>query len=174
MEGGLQMVLLSATRFSCIAILWVSIVSFAAVTLCVASQRVFIFVVYFVIDSVQKLLNSPSWFTVWKCRHLAVTCHRPAILKNEFARKLRTKIFCVCIHEKNCHNHIHGQNILRFLIEILALFYSLLINLIRSKQLYLLFANVSTLNNFTVRISRYLIKFFWSTLNKVDLLNVKV
>jgi hypothetical protein len=37
-------------------------VSFAAVTLCVASQRVFIFVgVYFVIDSVRKLLDTPSY-----------------------------------------------------------------------------------------------------------------
>jgi hypothetical protein len=37
-------------------------VSFAAKTLCVASQRVFIVVgVYFVIDSVQKLLYTPSY-----------------------------------------------------------------------------------------------------------------
>jgi hypothetical protein len=37
-------------------------VSFAAITLCVASQRVFIAVsVYFVIDSVQKLLGTPSY-----------------------------------------------------------------------------------------------------------------
>jgi hypothetical protein len=36
-------------------------VSFAAVTLCVASQRVFIVVVYFVIDSVPKLLDTPSY-----------------------------------------------------------------------------------------------------------------
>jgi hypothetical protein len=36
------MVHLSATRCSCIAILWVSLVSFAAITLCAASQRVFI------------------------------------------------------------------------------------------------------------------------------------
>jgi hypothetical protein len=35
-------------------------VSFAAITLCVASQRVFIVIVYFVIDSVQKLLDIPS------------------------------------------------------------------------------------------------------------------
>jgi hypothetical protein len=36
-------------------------VCFAAITLCVASQRVFIFVcVYFVIDSVWKLLVTPS------------------------------------------------------------------------------------------------------------------
>jgi hypothetical protein len=44
-----QMVQLSATRCSCKAILWVSLVSFAAITLCVASQRVLIVVsVYFV------------------------------------------------------------------------------------------------------------------------------
>jgi hypothetical protein len=35
-------------------------VSFAAITLCVASQRVFIFVVvYFVIELVRKLLDTP-------------------------------------------------------------------------------------------------------------------
>jgi hypothetical protein len=49
LERELQMVQLSATRCSCIAILWVSLVSFAAITLCVGSQRVFIVVsVYFV------------------------------------------------------------------------------------------------------------------------------
>jgi hypothetical protein len=37
-------------------------VSCAAITLCVASQRVFIVVsVYFVIDSVRKLMDTPSW-----------------------------------------------------------------------------------------------------------------
>jgi hypothetical protein len=38
-------------------------VSFAAITLCIASQRVFILVVvvYFVIDSVRKLLDTPSY-----------------------------------------------------------------------------------------------------------------
>jgi hypothetical protein len=36
-------------------------VSFAAITLCIASQQVFIVVdVYFVIDSVRNLLDSPS------------------------------------------------------------------------------------------------------------------
>jgi hypothetical protein len=52
------MVQLSATRCSSISILRVSLVSFAAITLCVASQRVFI-VVDFVIDSVWKLLDTP-------------------------------------------------------------------------------------------------------------------
>jgi hypothetical protein len=56
----LQMVQLSATRCSCIAILLVSLVSFAPITRCVASQRVFFVVVfvYFVIDSVRKLLDT--------------------------------------------------------------------------------------------------------------------
>jgi hypothetical protein len=36
-------------------------VSFAAITLCVASQRVFIVVIYFVIDSVRKILDTPSY-----------------------------------------------------------------------------------------------------------------
>jgi hypothetical protein len=37
-------------------------VNFAAITLCVASERVFIVAVtYFVMDSVQKLLNTPSY-----------------------------------------------------------------------------------------------------------------
>jgi hypothetical protein len=47
------MVQLSATRCSCIAILCVSLVSFATITFCVASQRVFVVSVYFVIDSVR-------------------------------------------------------------------------------------------------------------------------
>jgi hypothetical protein len=38
LERGMQMVQLSATRCSCIAILWASVVSFAAITLRVASQ----------------------------------------------------------------------------------------------------------------------------------------
>jgi hypothetical protein len=55
----LQMVQLSATRCNCIAILWASLVSIAAITLCIASQRVF--VVYFGNDSVRKLLDTPSY-----------------------------------------------------------------------------------------------------------------
>jgi hypothetical protein len=62
LERELEMVQLSPTRCSCIAILWVSLVSFVAITLCVASQRVFNVVsVYFVIDSVRKLLDTPSY-----------------------------------------------------------------------------------------------------------------
>jgi hypothetical protein len=61
LECELQMVYLSATRCSCIAILWVSLVSFAAITLYVACQQMFVVVVYFVIDSVRKLLDTASY-----------------------------------------------------------------------------------------------------------------
>jgi len=38
-------------------------VNFVAITLCVASQRVFIIVsMYFIIDSVRKLLDTPLYF----------------------------------------------------------------------------------------------------------------
>jgi len=58
------MVQLSATRCSCIAVLWVSLVSFTAITLNVASQRVLIVVVHFVIDSVRKLLDQLSYMAL--------------------------------------------------------------------------------------------------------------
>jgi hypothetical protein len=73
LERELQMVQLSATRCSCIAILWVNLVGFAAITLCVASQRVFVVVsVYFFIDSVRKLLYTPSYIGCYKCTWLVV------------------------------------------------------------------------------------------------------
>jgi hypothetical protein len=40
-------------------------VSFAVITLCVAPQRVFIVVVYFVMDSVRKLLDTLSYFVLF-------------------------------------------------------------------------------------------------------------
>jgi hypothetical protein len=61
LERELQMVQLSAIRCSCTAILWVSLASPTAITLCVSSQRVIIVVVYFVIDSVRKLLDTPPY-----------------------------------------------------------------------------------------------------------------
>jgi hypothetical protein len=36
-------------------------VSFAAISLCVASERVFTIVVHFVIDLVRKILDTPSY-----------------------------------------------------------------------------------------------------------------
>jgi hypothetical protein len=45
-------------------------VSFATIILCVASQRVFIVVVHFVIDSVRKVLDTPSYVGAFerKCK----------------------------------------------------------------------------------------------------------
>jgi hypothetical protein len=55
------MIKFSATRCSCIAILWVSLVSFAAITFCVASQRVFIVVsVYFVMTQSGNFWIQPA------------------------------------------------------------------------------------------------------------------
>jgi len=77
------MVQVSATRCSCIAILWISLVSFATITLCVAS-RVFIVVsTYFIINSVQKLLDTPSciYFTFpLFLRFLVITSHTYTVL----------------------------------------------------------------------------------------------
>jgi hypothetical protein len=72
LERELQMVQLSATKCSCIAILLVSLVSFAAIILRVASQRAIPKVsVYFVIDSVRKLLDTPSYILMleWESQH---------------------------------------------------------------------------------------------------------
>jgi len=61
-------------------------VSFTAITLCVASQCVFIVaIVYFVIDSVRKLLDTPSYFptcfsSVQWFRRLNMRMVRTAIL----------------------------------------------------------------------------------------------
>jgi hypothetical protein len=61
LERELQVVQLSATSRSCIAILWVSLVSFAAIILCIASERVFIVIIFcFVIHSVRKFLDTSS------------------------------------------------------------------------------------------------------------------
>jgi hypothetical protein len=77
------MVQLSAISWSCIAILRVSLVRFATITACVASGRVFIVVsVYFVIDSVRKLLDTPSYNQVsCLCRvKVRATWARSAVL----------------------------------------------------------------------------------------------
>jgi hypothetical protein len=73
-ERELQMVQLSDTRCTCIPILWISLVSFSAITLYVASQRVFI-VVDFFIDSVRKLLDSPSYVLGTKYMGFFLTEH---------------------------------------------------------------------------------------------------
>jgi hypothetical protein len=55
-------------------------VNFAAITLCVASQQVFIIVivvVYFIIDSVRKLLGTPSYTSEYPPFALTIDQHLP-------------------------------------------------------------------------------------------------
>jgi len=74
LQRELQTVQLCATRCSCIAVVCVSLVSFAAIALCDASHRVFIVAaVYFIIDSVQKLLDAP-WYVQQTCVRSVVFC----------------------------------------------------------------------------------------------------
>jgi len=67
-------------------------VSFATITLCVASQRVFIIVVYFVIDSVRKILDTPSYITTkktttWVCLSVCLwNCTNRQTDTNEFIK----------------------------------------------------------------------------------------
>jgi hypothetical protein len=65
LERKLQMVQLSATRCICIAILWASLVSFAALTLCIASHLVFLLVSIVMTQSGNFWIPprmSPKWF----------------------------------------------------------------------------------------------------------------
>jgi hypothetical protein len=103
LERELQMVQLSAARCSCIAIFWVSVMSFASMSLCVSSRRVFIVVnVYFVTDSVRKLLDAPSYINTvlnkkWPISHArgaqnVVRCLYVLLRFNNFYRNWHTKV----------------------------------------------------------------------------------
>jgi hypothetical protein len=78
LERELQTVQLSATRCSCITILWVSLVSFATIILCLASQWVVIVVsVHFVIDFTWKLLDISSYCGQgYDTKDLSVSLHK--------------------------------------------------------------------------------------------------
>jgi hypothetical protein len=102
---------LSDTRCSCIAILWVSLVSFAAITLRIISQQVFIVVrVYFVIDSVRKFLDTPSYVLfehrkvmfegearIWNAKDMKLTWEW---------RQMRTSF---CTSERSYNDDLHGN-----------------------------------------------------------------
>jgi hypothetical protein len=78
----LQMVQVSATRCSCIASLWVSLVSFAAIILRVASQRVIPKVsIHIFIDSVRKLLDTPSYIRYQRCKTRALRSVSTSLVK---------------------------------------------------------------------------------------------
>jgi len=75
LEQELQMVQLCATRCSCITILWVSLVNFAAITFCVASQWVFVVVcVYFVMTHSRNFGYTLIAFGIRNDDESIVTC----------------------------------------------------------------------------------------------------
>jgi hypothetical protein len=113
LERELQMAQLSATRCSCIITVWVSLVSFAAITLCVASQRVFI-VVYFVIDWVRKLLNKPSY--TYKLCHVKVT--HLLSLTDQYTSQGHVIIFPLSWQQKRKHTPMNMKGLTRQKISI--------------------------------------------------------
>jgi len=87
-KNTIRLVQLSAIRWCGITILWTSIVSFAVIILCVASQRVFVVifaVVYFFMNSVRKFLDTPSYASMAWC---------------SVKRKVTTLPLCLC-HKKS-------------------------------------------------------------------------
>jgi len=86
----LQMVQRSTTRCSCIAILWVGLVSFATIIICVAFQQVFI-IIYFVIGSVRKLLDTPSYRLT--CKDGVSWCSKDCVFECAFLDALGLALF---------------------------------------------------------------------------------
>jgi hypothetical protein len=67
----LQMIQLSAIRYSCIAILWVRLVIFATITLCIASG-VFIVVVVVVVVYFVMTQSGNFWIHPCKSRYISL------------------------------------------------------------------------------------------------------
>jgi hypothetical protein len=86
------MVKLSAITCSFIAISWVSLVSFAFITLCIASQRVIPKVsMYFFIDSVRKVLDTPSYYG--QIYRFVFHCSVPANKMERLGKIVKSKSF---------------------------------------------------------------------------------
>jgi hypothetical protein len=122
LEQELQMVQLFAIRCSCITILWVSVVSFATITLCVASQWVFVavvIVVYFFVDSVQKLLDTPSYtvlhnkgkgvWVLWKGEETRWNVFRRFCLISAFCGPPKKEQTIALRKLYMCHRNVNNQ-----------------------------------------------------------------
>jgi hypothetical protein len=74
-------------------------VSFAAITLCVPSQQVIIVVVYFVIDSVRNLLDTPSYTGHCEVRNMS-HCNIKIYIKLCTQRKQIQYLFVIRFNSK--------------------------------------------------------------------------
>jgi len=85
-------------------------VSFATITLCIASQRVVI-VVYFVIDSVRKLLDTPSYTHTFSIRTLSKTDLKmnQTKLKSKRPDRIHNKLTGINAVSRNCYLRTDGQ-----------------------------------------------------------------
>jgi hypothetical protein len=82
-------------------------VNYTTITLCVASQQVFIVVsIYFVIDSVRKLLNTPLY---------AMATYRDRESKAAYTVKLMTASHLPQVPTASLHSHSEHDDILTFL-----------------------------------------------------------
>jgi hypothetical protein len=96
------MIQLSATRCSCIAILWVSLVNSAAITFCVASQLVF--VVYFV-----RLSPETFGYTLINCCLPCYTISQNALLLHPYTKHFLRNFFsytCGLCSTLKVRNHL--------------------------------------------------------------------
>jgi hypothetical protein len=98
LERELQIVQLSATRCSCIAILWVSLVSFAATTLYVASQREYIIIIIIIIIIILFISLSTQSGNFWI--HPRTCTQRMTFEERVAFEKQRVSVHC----------HQHNQN----------------------------------------------------------------
>jgi hypothetical protein len=99
LERELQMVQLCATMCSCIAILWVSLVSSVAITVCVASQRVF------VVDDVYFVTTQSGNFWIHP-RKMYLTmiskyCHATIACPNIFKQSSKFWAPCKGLYDTN-------------------------------------------------------------------------
>jgi hypothetical protein len=106
LERELQMVQLSATRCSCIAILWVNLVNFAAITLCSASQQVFIVVVISLsTQSGNFWIHLRIWAVYLFLLNGSLSLHCQPLTKSLQLRE-RIKYLCMIVYS---HENIAGD-----------------------------------------------------------------
>jgi hypothetical protein len=106
LEQELQILHLSSTMCCCIVSLWVSLASFAAITLCVASQRVFI-VVYFVMTQSGNFWIHPR-IPKWAHFYTHVNSNNTNLLRrsNTVATHCMNPRFCIMIDSEKSETFV--------------------------------------------------------------------